>query len=237
MLGLFCCLDNDIILKLVTYKLLEPTIQNLGISDKTQVKILDSFKYKFSKPINRNRGNRANDISRYDIEKALEIAGIYGCISESDIDINVYTQLLEYNKTINNCNNTIDKGEAILISYAYYLNQQGNNIYLLTGDKRCLLALANSGFTEIVKHLEGKVWCLEQLILKDIEMLGFDIVQAKIYTATDCDMNIKFIFGYSIESPEYRVKEDLIKEIADLRQKTDGLLYPYPWYNYNNRTA
>ncbi len=230
MSDLFCCLDNDIILKLVTYDLLEPTIQTLGITDNAQVKILDSFKYKFSKPKNRTRGSRANDISKYNIEKSLETANTYGCISESDvdkIDINVYAQLLDYNKTINNSKNTIDKGEAILISYAYSLNQSSNNTYLLTGDKKCLLALANSGFIDIIKQLEGKVWCLEQLILKDIEIFGFDIVKAKISPAIDCDTNIKFIFGYSIESPEDTVKAGLIKEITGIRQKTGRLLYPY----------
>ncbi|BAZ11931.1 hypothetical protein NIES4071_37590 [Calothrix sp. NIES-4071] len=210
MSGAFYCLDNDIILKIATFDVFYDTLITLG-TDASQVKILDTFKYKFQKQIQRTRGNRATSNSRYNVQKALEITQSIATISESDaekFDTSIYTRLLNYSQN-NNDNNTIDKGEAVLISHVCYLNQQGNTNYLLTGDKRCLKALTNSGFTDVIESLNGKVWCLEQLILKNIEEIGFDIIQAKIYPVRTCDSNIKFIFGYSEAASQEIVIEGL----------------------------
>lgn len=215
--GSFYCLDNDIILKLATSNLFDETIKTLGI-DANQIKILDTFKYKFDRQIKRSRGSKANNYSQYNIERALQITENYATISELNIEkIDIYTKLLNYNKISNDKNNIIDKGEAVLISHVCNLNQQGDTNYLLTGDKRCLKALTNSGFTDVIEHINGKVWCLEQLILKNIEEFGFDVIQAKIYPVRDCDSNIKFIFGYSVQAPEDRVKKDLESEIVILK--------------------
>lgn len=62
-----------------------------------------------------------------------------------------------------------------------FLNQKGHLSYLLTGDKKCLRALNNPNFSQIIQPLEQKIWCLEQLILKDIEVYGFDEIQEKVY--------------------------------------------------------
>ncbi|MEA5619672.1 hypothetical protein VB711_17765 [Cronbergia sp. UHCC 0137] len=230
MSGSFYCLDNDIILKLATYNLFDYTFRTFGIYP-TQIKILDSFKYKVGAEIKRKRGNKATNSFKYNIQKALQITENYPTISELDnlvIDINIYGQLLNYTKISNDKHNPIDKGEAILISHICYLNQQNDNNYLLTGDKRCLRALTNSSLTNVIEHLEGKIWCLEQLILKNIEVCGFDVIQAKIYPIRDCDRNIEFIFGYSVQYPEEIVKENLKSEIIRLKQETGKLLYPYP---------
>ncbi|MEA5551658.1 hypothetical protein VB713_11820 [Anabaena cylindrica UHCC 0172] len=226
MSGSFYCLDNDIILKLVTFNLFGDTLTTFSI-DASQVKILDTFQYKVGNSIKRKRGNQISNISQENREEALQLTKNYVTLSESSIDkidINIYTKLLNYNDQ----NNTIDKGEAILISHICYLNQQNDINYLLTGDKRCLRALTNSGFTDVIEHLNRKVWCLEQLILKDIEEFGFDAIQAKIYPVRSCDSNIKFIFGFSEKAPEDRVKEDLKSAIIVLKQETGNLLYPYP---------
>ena len=230
MSGSFYCLDNDIILKLVNFNLFDDTLKSFSI-DTNQVKILDTFKYKVGNPIKRKRGNQVSNISQENIEEALQITKDCITISElnlEQIDFSIYTQLINYNKNSNDKNNTIDIGEAILISHICYLNQQGDSNYLLTGDKRCLRALTNSGFADVIEHLNGKVWCLEQLILKDIEEFGFDVIQSKIYPVRFCDSNINFIFGFSEKAPEDRVKEDLKNAIIKLKQETGNLLYPYP---------
>lgn len=122
----------------------------------------------------------------------------------------------------------VDIGEAILLSYTSYLNQQGKLAYLLTSDKRCLMALNNPQINRIIQPLQGKIWCLEQLILKDIEVYGFAYIQEKIYPARQCDTNLKLIFGYSIEAPANEVIQTLKREIRMLNEQTGNLLYPYP---------
>ncbi len=228
----FYCLDNDIILKLATYDLFNYRIESLNIEE-NQVKILDTFKYKFGKPIRRNRGNRANIFENYDILKALEITQQHETISEknfSNFELDIYTKLINYSQISKDTNNKIDKGEAILISYVCCLNQRKYNNYLLTGDKNCLRALSNSGMTDIIELLQGKVWCLEQLILKNIEQFGFHLIQSKIYPKRNCDTNLKLIFGYSEPASENTVKESLNEAIKRLKEKTKNLIYPYPNY-------
>ena len=136
--------------------------------------------------------------------------------------------MINYSQISQHPKNKIDKGEAILISYVCSLNQQENNNHLLTGYKNCLKALSNSGMTDIIEYIQGRVWCLEHLILRNIEHFGFNIIQSKIYQKRDCDMKIKFIFGYSEPASENRVKEDLKQEIINLKKETRNLLYPYP---------
>ena len=110
MSGAFYCLDNDIILKLATCDIFDDTLKTL-CTNASQVKILDTFKYKFEKQIQRKRGSRANSNPQYNIQKALEITQSFATISESDtnnLDTSIYTQLLNYSQS-NNDNNTIDK--------------------------------------------------------------------------------------------------------------------------------
>ncbi|CCQ49879.1 hypothetical protein [Crocosphaera watsonii] len=226
----FYCLDNDIIFKLATYDLFNDTLQSLDIEE-NHIYILDTFKYQCRKKIKRERGNKPNNIEKYDRKKALDITKNYQTISERnliDFEQNIYTKLIDYSKLNQQGNNKIDKGEAILISYVCSLNQQENDNYLLTEDKRCLRALRNSGMTDIIERLQGRVWCLEQLILKNIEQFGFNLIQSKIYQKNNCDMNIKFIFGYSETASEDEVTELLKQEIIDLKKETRNLLYPYP---------
>ena len=210
------CLDNDIIFKLATCSLFEKTLETFNVKT-NQVKILETFIYKFPKKSNRKRDK--NPVS-YNVEAALKIAKDCNKLSEIDVnrDYSILLQTIE----------EIDTGEAILLSYASYLNQQGNSSYLLTGDKRCLKALNNPKINNIIQPLAGKIWCLEQLILKDIEVYGFACIQQKIYPARACDTNLKNIFGYSIESPENEVIKALTSEIRGLKQETGNLLYPYP---------
>ena len=228
--GNFYCLDNDIILKLATYNLFKNTLQSLDIEE-DQIKILDTFKYKFSKQIKRKRGNRHNNGEKDDIQKALEITQNHQTISEtnfSDVESDIYIKLRNYSKVNHDANNKIDKGDATLISYVCYLNQQENNNYLLTGDKNCLRALGNSGMIEIIELIQGRVWCLEQLILKNIEQFGFNLIQSKIYPKNNCDTNLKLIFGYSKPASENEVIESLNKEIKTLKEETKNMLCSYP---------
>lgn len=225
-------MDNDIILKLATYDLFKNTLQSLDIEE-NNIYILDTFKYKFSKKIKRRRGNKLNNSEKYDIQKALDIPNNYEPISEtnfSNFELDIYTRLISYSKISQDANNKIDKGEATLISYVCYLNQKENNNYLLTGDKNCLRALSNSGMTDIIELVKGKIWCLEQLILKNIEQFSFNLIQSKIYPKKDCDTNLKLIFGYSQLASENEVQESLNSEIIRLQKETINLLYPYPNY-------
>lgn len=219
----FYCIDNDIINKLATIELFENTLKILN-TDYHHVKILVTYKYKFGKK-ERKRSNQSNN---YNLEKALEIANKVSEISEENINQELFIKLQNISKSLNDPNKKIDKGEAILISYLTDKNTLDSSSYLLTGDKNCLRALAIPELVAIIKPLEGKIWCFEQLILKNIDKDGFDSVQDKVYPFRDCDTNLKLIFGYTEKAPEDIVKEQLRKEITELKKQTGNILYPYP---------
>jgi len=194
----FYCLDNDIILKLATCDLFKTTVESLNLQSK-QVKILDSFQYKFGKQIKRKRGNKPdNQTNQYNLEKALEITKNLKTLAQKNFNdeiLNIYTKLINDSNKLNDETQKIDEGEAVLISYVSYYNQQGDNHYLLTGDKRCLRALNNLVFPDLIQALKGKIWCFEQLILKNIESYGFDYVKNKVVPFNSCDTVLKVAFS------------------------------------------
>lgn len=220
----FYCVDNDIIYKLATIDLFDDTLRILN-TDYNHVKILETFKYRTNQKKKRKRGSKSNN---YNTEKALEIANKVGEISNNNINVDVYTYLIDISKSLNDRTKIIDEGEAILISYLSEKNKQDSSSYLLTGDKNCLRALAIPELTEIIKPIKGKIWCFEQLILKNIDKYGFDFVHEKVSPFRDCDTNLKLIFGYTEKASEDTVKEELIKEITKLQKETGNILYPYP---------
>ena len=63
------CLDNDIILKLSTYGLFEKTLNTFGV-EINQVKILETFKYKFKRQPQQKRKKNPN---KYNLEDALSV--------------------------------------------------------------------------------------------------------------------------------------------------------------------
>jgi hypothetical protein len=214
--GSWYCLDNDIILKLATCNLFGETLTTLDI-DYAQVNILTTAKYKF-KALGKQK--KRESAFNYNIEEALKVTKNCSEISEDKVNQDILIKLQDIEG--------IDGGEAILISYVSYLNQQGNPSYLLTGDKRCLKALANSGMTEITQHLNHKVWCLEQLILKNIEEHGFDCVKQNIVPVRDCDTALKAAFGSGELATLEGSTEALKTYLQDLRQNTGNLLNSYP---------
>jgi hypothetical protein len=228
--GEIYCIDNDIILKLATISLFDETLKIFNV-DYSQVKILYEAIYQFRK-LEEIKKKQSNSNKRKDIRnqikqinsnpsKAIKIAENLrdNVLSENDVNIDIVNKLGV---------DGIDEGEARLIAYLSEKNILENNTYLLTGDKRCLKVLSNLELTEIVEPIKGKIWCFEQLILRNINKYGFDFIQNKVYPFRDCDKNLKFIFGYSQKAPKDIVEEDLYTEITRLKEETGDILYPYP---------
>lgn len=70
MTGSVYCLDNDIILKLATCGLFEKTLNTFGV-EINQVKILETFQYKFKRQPQQKR--KRNPV-KYNLEDALSVA-------------------------------------------------------------------------------------------------------------------------------------------------------------------
>jgi hypothetical protein len=151
---LIAFLDNDIILKLVACDLFWEAMSSLNLHLQ-DLRVLADAKYVFQK------SRRVKQQYPQEIREAA-IAIVSECHM---IEANPNNELSQLQIE------GIDPGEVILISATLSLEF----FYLVTGDKRCLQALAGEEqVREIYKRLQGKCVCLEQLIFKLIETKGFD---------------------------------------------------------------
>jgi len=206
-MGTVYFLDNDVILKLTTYRMLDEALDCLKI-DRSDIRVLASARYFFEK----NKGVRKKH-SDATIASAIEF--VKSCVAISSQNNDEYRLLAEQIK------NDIDPGEATLIAATF----QESASLLATGDKRCLKALANTECLDFIhKGLQGRVTCLEQIICKSIEIKGFDWVLDRVIPNLDCDKALKSAFGSGSYSQCEAVLGTLNGYIQDLQIISSGIL-------------
>lgn len=84
--------------------------------------------------------------------------------------------------------NNIDVGEVQLLALA-----ASDTLLLMSGDKRALLAVCN--VSEVVPLLEGKVVCLEAILLALCRTLGVDRVRAAVAPHRNIDKVFQVCFS------------------------------------------
>lgn len=222
MTGRLYCIDNDIIKKLATFELFDETIA-LFKASRSEVRVLETAKYKFRKLESVNRAKAIRPEARFvNYAKAIELAEDLSSIPNMVDDI-LFTQLSDFED--------IDPGEATLTAYvARFLSKRvAGDAFILTGDKRYLRKLASIRLSwwELPTFCH-RFWCLEQLVLRNIREYGFDAVREKIVPVRDCDQACKVIFGSGSLAIEKTVIETATEHIKRLREETGILLHPYP---------
>jgi hypothetical protein len=215
------CIDNDIIKKLATFQLFDRTIQ-LFDCDYNRVNILRTAKYKFQKDWRKFKDgkSRKSEDKIIDYEQVLTLTQNLHSIAQDDIDQNLFTEL--------NSVENIDAGEAILVTRAMEILQKDEDAQIFTGDKKFIKALAKVELPIIDQLLHHRLWCLEQLILKNIEIYAFETVRDLIVSVRECDTAIKVVFGSGDKSTQAHSISSLKSYINKLRQDAGNLLYPYP---------
>jgi len=221
--GCIYCIDNDIIKKLATFELFDETI-NLFNTNPGKINILKTAQYKFYGDWEKLRKGKVKNVEDQFInyEKTVQLAKDLPHISRTEVDVGLFTHLLSFEG--------INEGEATLASYVIEVIQKGEftEILILTGDKDFLKALAKVELYDIQALLTHKLWCLEQLILKNIKVYGFEFVRNKIVPVRECDKAIKAIFGSGMVSTPENSLSTLNNYIEELRDQTGNLLHPYP---------
>lgn len=202
--------DNDIIHKLAAFGLLAEALTALGLRP-LDVFVLPTARVRFQvgKPEVASR--------KYGAEVAERIRSFLGSVdtvaeSPHPDDERAVAGVLG-----------IDAGEAILLSVV----SRTPDSLLVTGDKRCLVALALApSCMDICSRIQGRVLCLEQVLLSVITVLGVDRVRAGVVPAVTSDTAIRAVFGSGIEALESGVSAGLSSYIEDLRRQAGGLLRP-----------
>ena len=214
------CIDNDIIKKLATFQLFDKTLQLFDASSE-QVNILETAQYKFEgdwQKFEAGKSRKPED-SLINYKQVLYLTKTLPKISESDIDQEIFTQL-------SNIEN-IDKGEAILTIHAIQIIQKDKYAQIFTGDKRFIKALAKVNLPIIQESLKHRLWCLEQLVLRNIEADGFETIRDLIVPVRECDTAIKSVFGSGFKSTPENSLATLKNYIEECQQEAGNLLNPY----------
>lgn len=195
-------IDNDAVLKLSAFKLLDHAIRLTG-GETCETLVLDSAKYY----IRRKQDKLRHKYTASGVESALKF--VEQCSSiEAAPDSIVFSTL--------NAIENIDPGEAILFATAH----TDTDACILTGDKRSLVAVAsNDGAKPTYASLKSRVVCLESILIGLIIHLGFDEVKTQIIAVHDCDTAIRAAFGSGVDATEIRVLETLRAYQSDLEKK------------------
>lgn len=198
-----CFVDNDVILKLVACNLFWEAVGVLGLTS-DDLRVRASTKYYFRK--------KPKIYPQAVREQAIAV--VEQCQLIDDPPINEELQILQQIEGI-------DPGEGVLI----VATQPEPSFYLMTGDKRCLEALATAPqLVEVRQRLEGRVVCLEQLILRLIETQEFSKILTLVLPAREYDTALRAVFGSGERATRDNVLLGLREYIQDLRSKTEGLL-------------
>jgi hypothetical protein len=221
--GCLYCIDNDVLQKLATFDLFDETIALFGAST-SEINILTTAKHKFQQDWDNVKAGKHRDPEAQFVnyERTVGLAKMLPQIVESEIDIDLFNQLSTFEN--------IDQGEAILTAHvAQFLRKEGiGEAFILTGDKRYLKALAPVTIPIIESLFSHKFWCLEQLILWNIDAYGFESVRDKVVSERDCDKALKVVFGSGELSTAANALDALNNYIETLRQNTGDFLHPYP---------
>jgi hypothetical protein len=201
--------DNDIIVKLAALDLFDDALKALGVTY-GEVFVLSTAKFKLGVA-----KNSAKAKARYGELVFDRIAAFVNQVQQVESAPSVEEQALLADVP------GIDPGEAILISAA----SQNPTSLLATGDKRALSALvAAPKCSPVVVRLDGRFICLEQIVLRTINSLGFQVVLDRVLPGIECDSALRAVFGSGRLAQEPGVRAALKSYVDDLRGKSGALL-------------
>ncbi len=202
-------IDNDALLKLARYGLIDAALCRLGATvEDLRVSATASFSLLPAK----NRLLRCKDGASASRVEAV-LAGSKHVDAES-IDPNLLDVL--------NAAPLIDSGEALLFAAGV----ADENTYVITGDKRVLVALSNTpAIAHVAEALSHRVISIEILLAELIER-DFAETQLAVRRNPDVDKALCIAFGMSAPAPLESVREALNSYAAHLRKATGELLVP-----------
>ncbi|MBZ0154018.1 MAG: hypothetical protein K8J09_21040 [Planctomycetes bacterium] len=209
-------LDNDVLAKLASWDLLEDGIQAFGFA-------LADVRYLPTAPFWLGLAGKKKCSYPPEVQGRLRafLAAAQACAEDPAGEDS------ELHKVDN-----IDAGEAILLSQAAC----STGSFLATGDKRCIRAVANAPACErLVSLLGGRVLCLEQVLLRAIELLGFEAVKKRIVGSNQLAMDtaVRAAFGSGMQADAINACGSLERRVKSLASEAAGMLAPHE-YRYGD---
>jgi len=193
--------DNDIVEKLAILDLLDDALTAFDVP-RSAVFVIPTLKLRIGGK------KRAKAERRLGVEVVARILEFLGGVQEIRDDSPEDQQRLDDLVGI-------DAGEAILLSATAAIPE----FRLLTGDKRCLRAVATDPECAIIAHrIRGRVVCFEQILRCLIVRFGFGHVLDKVVPVLpSCDTAVRTAFGSGARATEPNVLACLESYIGELR--------------------
>lgn len=200
-------LDNDVLLKLATYDLIDEALNALKVQPE-QVSVLPTAKYSLLPA--KNRLKRCKDEqTAVRLEAFLKTCSV---ISQDAIAPELVDELVGIQ--------SLDSGEAVLFAYA----ATHADTIVVTGDKRAISALMSS---DVTANIQGRVMTLES-VFQVMTALEVELVQVKVRAKPTADKSLTNVFGKSQAASVDSIREGLKSYINDIVKKTGGLLWRPP---------
>jgi hypothetical protein len=177
--------DNDVVEKLAVCDLLDDAISAFDAT-RADVRVIPTLKFRIWTQTGVLRPKLVRRLGDSVVNRLAEFVGSVGVIDDFSRDDH---QLLEdLDESVE-----IDPGEIVLLAATAVVS----DFRLLTGDKRCLRAVATHPACEsIANRIRGKVVCFEQIICQIIDRSGFEHVRSKVVPVLhNCDTALRAAFG------------------------------------------
>ncbi|MDD5247562.1 MAG: hypothetical protein PHY45_01155 [Rhodocyclaceae bacterium] len=204
-------IDNDALLKLANYDLLDTALTMFGIRP-DDIHVLATAKYALLPAKDRLRHCKTDE-SANRLETFLSKASK---LNAECVDSEVLDAL--------SAKPGIDPGEALMLAMA----TSDSDSYIVTGDKRALEALHDGkALDEVRSALAGRLLSLELLFLFLVEG-DFERVQACVRGQPGVDKALTNAFGVSAPASSESVRAALNSYVEHLRRLTGALLHPSP---------
>ncbi len=204
-------IDNDALLKLASYDLLDMLLSMFGIAP-ADIRVLQTAKYSLMPAKDR--------LLRCKTEECADRLGSFLAmatgLTTDGLDSNMLDSL--------SAKPGIDPGEALMLAAA----APDCESFVITGDKRALEALQiGEGLDDVREALSGRVLSLELLFSFLVEG-DFAKVQARVRSQPGVDKALANAFGVSAPAGLDSVRSALDSYVGHLRRLTGTLLHPSP---------
>lgn len=198
--------DNDAVLKLSAYQVWEA----VSATQLYPPAILAVAKWSLAKQASKAR--KVNDVDAFRLAVEAFVASCM-IIEPTDDEIQFAISIEEAATALGG---ELDSGESQMVAVLIARNL----LAMVTGDKRAIVALAQVG----VKGLEGKVYCLEQVLRMIIAYSDWQAVRAKVCSERQMDMAVAMVFACHSKPSIESVSEGLESYIGNLRANAADLL-------------
>ncbi|MFY9343326.1 MAG: hypothetical protein WAT39_12595 [Planctomycetota bacterium] len=200
-------LDNDVLVKLASWDLLEDGITACG-SEPGDVTVLPTTRFWLGLA-GRKKCKYPSEVEAR-LQSFLAVARV--CAGDPAAGDGSLPRV-----------DNVDPGDAILIAAA----AESAGSLLVTGDKRCILAVATvPAFATYAARLTGRVLCLEQVLLRTIDRLGFEQVKQRVVGSNQLalDTSVRAAFGSGLQADAVNACGSLERRVRMLANEAGGML-------------